>query len=1204
MRFNFFSNRLDCQHISCGSFVRSRGSPLLESLLLVIILVVPAWSDNPAHADDCKSGRIIPGRYLVKYKNSENQLSSEPTRQGKNLARRLDATLVQDFPFGLERDHSAMAVVQYPTDGSLSARMLAASQKLDAAKSSGEIEWAVPDRELCLQQVADVTVSGRVRTLGASLPPFPRTVTISGLDTLVTRLPLGQTITTTNLGQLYYPDAVVIPFKLVPWDYNQDGLSDLIANSTVRVPGLTYFSDQLPLIQNGSGSYDFQPDLISLSPERVSVGPVLGDFDGNGVADAVYADGRALIRVEAGTSTNLKNFADPIAGFADFDGDGKLDVMTVHNNPFHYDDDFNPIGTTHFSIFRNAGGGNLTSLTEFEQQENSTSADGSTRLLVGDLDGQNGPDFIYVLDNAEFGTFGLDSEDSGRLSVYLNRGDNTFDFFPFRISDVDTPGRIDRIAAVALGDFRGTGRQSFAMTLSQESCAEGRLYIPNVERTAAALEVKFDVDPLRTPGCVSQFHIYDQDGDGKSDVVAVASQKALLFKSASTSSRIFFQPAVPLIEMPEAVSDTHYGFIANDPLGIGGAVVKFQASSGATFLAVTDKNGEYTLSIPAGNYTISASRPGYQPISELGNSLSITASRNDVNFQALALPPGDPSGYTRPSGSPNDPGFGSLWGLSNKGQTGGTSGVDVNVLPAWGITRGSPEVVVAVLDSGVDHLHPDLRPNMWVNTAEIPNNGIDDDHNGFIDDVYGANLVDNSGDPNTGDPHGTHVAGTIAAKGSNTIGVVGVAPNVRLMAVQIFGPSGNGDDATILAGMQYILKMRQRGVNVRVVNASLGGPSACNAAYLEMLRAFNSVGITFVASAGNGGSDGRGDNNDSDPESNSPANCAVENVIAVANITKTGDLASSSNFGPRTVHVAAPGTDILSTWRNGLYRSISGTSMAAPHVSGVAALLYSQNGARAPREVRQLLIDSVHPLPALNGKIVAPGVVDAYKALQLGAAAPTPTPTPNTTPTSPGSPPRTPSPGATPRPGETPGPSETPRATPTAAPSAAPTTTSPIPTEGPGPKSTPVPPRSCTPIEQTSSFAALGKHIASLRSFTKKTSPNILKSVSARSDRKLINAQKQLTRVVGELGKLVSEFPLRVSSCGSNVQCRIEITKPLREEALASGNFALRSCSAISKLVAPFSRKVSATYIGTCSKAVMLATSDLEQLRREVESCN
>lgn len=264
---------------------------------------------------------------------------------------------------------------------------------------------------------------------------------------------------------------------------------------------------------------------------------------------------------------------------------------------------------------------------------------------------------------------------------------------------------------------------------------------------------------------------------------------------------------------------------------------------------------------------------------------------------------------------PGDPQYGNLWGLSK-----------IHSREAWDITTGSREVLVAVVDTGVDYSHPDLIDNIWTNPGEIAGNGVDDDRNGFIDDMHGANLLNRSGDPYDDNSHGTHVSGTIGAAANNGTGVVGVNWKVRIMGVKFLGAGGGG---TLFGGIQAIHYAVAQGA--QIINASWGGAGYSQALYDE-IKAAGQAGVLFVAAAGNNGLN-------SEQYPNYPAAYNLDNIISVAATDRNDALAYFSNYGRVSVDLAAPGVSILSTVPQGGYASYSGTSMATPHVAGVAALV-------------------------------------------------------------------------------------------------------------------------------------------------------------------------------------------------------------------------------------------------------------------------
>jgi len=255
--------------------------------------------------------------------------------------------------------------------------------------------------------------------------------------------------------------------------------------------------------------------------------------------------------------------------------------------------------------------------------------------------------------------------------------------------------------------------------------------------------------------------------------------------------------------------------------------------------------------------------------------------------------------------TPNDPFFSNLWGLHNTGQsvngTSGTAGADMDGPEAWDVAQGSNTFVIAVIDTGVDYNHPDLSGNIWANPGEVAGNGLDDDQNGYVDDLRGWDFVDDDNDPMDVVGHGTHVAGTIAAVGNNNIGVTGVCWQAKIMPVRALDAFGAGTDADIIAAIGYAVTK-----GAKVINASFGGPDYSQAQYDALANA-NSAGVLFVVAAGNEGA-----NNDTTPSY--PASYNLPNIISVAATDQNDNLSNFSNYGATSVHVAAPGENIYSTF--------------------------------------------------------------------------------------------------------------------------------------------------------------------------------------------------------------------------------------------------------------------------------------------------
>ena len=316
---------------------------------------------------------------------------------------------------------------------------------------------------------------------------------------------------------------------------------------------------------------------------------------------------------------------------------------------------------------------------------------------------------------------------------------------------------------------------------------------------------------------------------------------------------------------------------------------------------------------------------------------------------------------------PDDTDFSQQYSLNNVGQFNGTAGADISALNAWDIQTGT-DVVIAVIDSGVDYTHPDLRDNIWINTAEIPNNRIDDDQNGRIDDVRGWDFSNNDNDPMDDNNHGTHVAGVIGAKGNNASGITGINWNVRIMPLKFMNARGSGRTSAAIRALEYAVRN-----GAKISNNSWGGGPFSQALF-DAIQSANNAGHIFVTAAGNDGIN-------NDQTAHYPSSFNLPNVIAVAATDRNDRLASFSNFGARSVDLAAPGVNILSTIRNNAYREMSGTSMAAPFVAGVAGLLVAQNLELSVTQIKDVLLNNVDSIQSVAGHTVSGGRLNAEAAL-------------------------------------------------------------------------------------------------------------------------------------------------------------------------------------------------------------------------------
>jgi len=368
--------------------------------------------------------------------------------------------------------------------------------------------------------------------------------------------------------------------------------------------------------------------------------------------------------------------------------------------------------------------------------------------------------------------------------------------------------------------------------------------------------------------------------------------------------------------------------------------------------------------------------------SDMGSMIKDITSQNGVEYaepnyvmHSFGTEIGDPTPVI-----PNDANFKLDWGLLNTGQndSGGQAGIagkDIGATKAWNITTGSSEMVVAVIDTGVDYTHEELKENIYINKGEIPGNGIDDDSNGFVDDVHGWNFNTNTNEPMDDNKHGTHVSGTIGAKGDNGIGTAGVNWSVRILPIKFLSSTGSGSLTGAVNSINYATKM-----GVKIMSNSWGGGGYTQSMF-DAIKAAQAKGILFVAAAGNGDQNGNAINNDTTPAY--PASYKLDNVMSVAASDNRDNLATFSNYGAKSVHLSAPGVKIYSTvpTSKGGYATFSGTSMACPHVSGAAALVWSMNKDMTYLQIKDRLMKTVDTVPGMKSKNITGGRLNVYNAL-------------------------------------------------------------------------------------------------------------------------------------------------------------------------------------------------------------------------------
>ncbi len=409
----------------------------------------------------------------------------------------------------------------------------------------------------------------------------------------------------------------------------------------------------------------------------------------------------------------------------------------------------------------------------------------------------------------------------------------------------------------------------------------------------------------------------------------------------------------------------------------GEAIVKFVASASNADVRDAEQQGD----IDQDDHLATVSGGTIRKVHSRSKSTAALIAALS-SHQAVAY--AEPNYVVQAIATPNDPSYGQLWGLKNTGQTisgsgccfgnpTGTAGADIKAEAAWNVTTGSRSIIVGVVDTGVDYNHQDLAANIWSNPGGI---------GGCAAGTHGYNAITKVCDPLDDHYHGTHCSGTIGGVGNNGVGVVGVNWQVSIMGLKFLDSSGSGTTADAITAIDFAVNAKIAGQNVRVLSNSWGG-GGFSQALLDEINKANTNNILFVAAAGNNSS-----NNDVTP--NYPSNYATPNMVAVAATDNRDGLASFSNYGATTVHLGAPGVDVFSCQPGNLYQFLSGTSMATPHVAGVAALVLSApgNSGMTVAQLKSAIINNTDTIPSLPGKTVSGGRLNAAKA--VGTPPPTP----------------------------------------------------------------------------------------------------------------------------------------------------------------------------------------------------------------------
>ena len=403
------------------------------------------------------------------------------------------------------------------------------------------------------------------------------------------------------------------------------------------------------------------------------------------------------------------------------------------------------------------------------------------------------------------------------------------------------------------------------------------------------------------------------------------------------------------------------------PTASSSEITNLQAEIGVTKVTTAEQFGIDIWEIPEGNVEETIAAYSEDPrIEYIEPDYIITLE----DVEKTSPTQEDLATITPQATTPNDPAYPQLWGLNNTGQSGGTPDADIDAPEAWDIQRGNPNLVIGVLDTGVDYNHPDLVGNIWTNPGEIAGDNIDNDGNGYIDDIRGWDFANNDNNPMDGNGHGTHVSGTIAGKGNNSVGVTGVAWNAKIMPLKFLDDSGNGPTSNAILALNYATA---KGVKLTNNSWRYFYPTQ---GLSDAIKAAGQQGALFIAAAGN-------ETRNIDINQVYPASYNLPNIISVASTTRTDALSGFSNYGPTSVDLGAPGSDIYSTIPGGNYGLLSGTSMASPHVTGGAALVWSQHPTWTADQVKNQLLRTTDPLPALSGRTVSGGRLNVNNALLL-----------------------------------------------------------------------------------------------------------------------------------------------------------------------------------------------------------------------------
>ncbi len=772
-------------------------------------------------------------------------------------------------------------------------------------------------------------------------------------------------------------EAIVVPFEFQ--DIRATGVpvltdvdDEVVQLTEVELPGFAFefygessaalYISSNGLITFGAADDAYENTLLGTFPQPAAIAPLWDDLDTRGGADGVYwqlqGDGadQQLI-VQWNSVYYFDSAADPItfqAVLSEADGSIRFNYLDLSGSDATRDE-----GAGATVGIKAASGGEASDRLLVSLNDATTLGVGSSQSLqIGlGLAGEAPPDFFeFRLTEGDWATLAATGAAAGQLDLQLYDGGGA----------LAAVGTTAESSTKFIADFRAPTTGSYYARVT----GGGTDYNLIVTRDAGFEDGENNdvsaAQNLPRSGTVLGFLAGPSAAAAAANAARPAESPAESPSKVVPSSYARQQPNQPAASGSVDDDDSNDGFGRDLP---GHLIVRFgdAVTSARVSRLLAKYRGRLVRELPLIDAAV----------------IELSEDHSDVERAALRWADDPLVSYAEPDYQlhmlqtrPNDPSFNQLWGMDNTGQTGGTVDADIDAPEAWDTFTGSSSVVVASIDTGVDYTHEDLAANMWVNPGEVAGDGIDNDGNGFIDDIYGIDTANDDSDPLDDQGHGTHTVGTIGAVGNNGIGIAGVNWNVQVMALKFLSNTGSGLTSDAIDAISYMTMMKTTfGVNIVASNNSWGG-SGQSQALEDAIQASIEAGIMFVAAAGNSSN-----NNDVNPEF--PASLDLDGVISVAATDHNDQLASFSSFGANTVDVGAPGVDILSTLPGNSYGELSGTSMATPHVTGAVALLMAHSPAASLEQIKTAILTGADRVGSLTGRTVTGGRLNVANSLLL-----------------------------------------------------------------------------------------------------------------------------------------------------------------------------------------------------------------------------